>query len=343
MRYEGKGNVKTQLPIEEIQRYLEQSVNHRPLSTYCEERLNAIDIFSDGERWRLMALAQQKDSHYRLSVLQRFLIDLTWASSALEGNSYTYLDTQALIEYGARNPEKPSEDAVMIINHKRAIEMLLKTRQMNTESMLAIHRALSSNAGAEGSRHFLEPHQSGHFRTYEELDITGSAYIPPQGADRAPGFIEQEFGRLIETSMCLNSPLDQSLYLLTRIPYLQPFCDANKRLSRLACNIPLIGNGLAPLTFVDFDKSRYLQGLLSFYELGDERLMKDAFMDAYITSSLRYSPLNEKLRVAIGADIKAYVDDAKRYVMEGVESGRIEDYLRVIDRSKTENPGVSIR
>src|SRR5260363_455617 len=41
--------------------------------------------------------------------------DLSWASSRLEGNTYTYLDTQTLIEYGQRNEDKPLEEAAMIL------------------------------------------------------------------------------------------------------------------------------------------------------------------------------------------------------------------------------------
>lgn len=39
------------------------------------------------------------------SLSERFIIDLSWASSNLEGNTYDYLDTEKLIRFGEEAPE----------------------------------------------------------------------------------------------------------------------------------------------------------------------------------------------------------------------------------------------
>jgi len=105
---------------------------------------------------------------------------------------------------------------------------------------------------------------------------------------------------------------------MTRIPYLQVFYDVNKRTSRLSCNIPLLMNGLSPLSFVDFDKRRYLEGMIAFYELGDERLAKQAYLDAYLASAFRYLPFGEDAKFALSAQRDQHLVAARRYVLDGV-------------------------
>src|SRR5260364_251866 len=92
------------------------------------------------------------------------------------------------------------------------------------------------------------------------------------------------------------------------------FYDANKRTSRIGCNIPLISRGFSPLSFVDFDKGRYLAGMIAFYELGDERLAKDAFLDAYLSSAFRYLPFTEAQRVILATEKDQHIADAKRFI-----------------------------
>lgn len=96
------------------------------------------------------------------------------------------------------------------------------------------------------------------------------------------------------------------------------FYDANKRTSRIGCNIPLISRGLTPMSFVDFDKGRYLAGIIAFYELRDERLAKDAFLDAYLSSAFRYLPFTEAQRVILATEKDQHVADAKHFILEGV-------------------------
>jgi Fic family protein len=63
---------------------------------------------------------------YARHILNRLLVDLSWASSRLEGNTYTRLDTQNLIEFGMVAEGKNQLEAQMILNHKAAIEMLVE-------------------------------------------------------------------------------------------------------------------------------------------------------------------------------------------------------------------------
>ena len=63
---------------------------------------------------------------YVREILNRLLIDLSWNSSRLEGNTYSLLETERLLAMGESAEGKDARDAQMILNHKRAIEMLVE-------------------------------------------------------------------------------------------------------------------------------------------------------------------------------------------------------------------------
>jgi hypothetical protein len=207
----------------------------------------------------------------------------------------------------------------MILNHKRAIELLLVTKEISVESIVRLHALLADNTGAEQSRHFLEKDRSGAIRSHTPggFAVQGTSNLPPEADGRPTKFIDGEFHRLVGAARQITDPINQAAYLLTRIPYLQPFYDVNKRTSRISCNIPLLTAGLAPMSFVGFDTNRYIGGLFAFYELGDTRLIKDTFLFAYLNSAFNFLPFNEATRVAISTKRAENLNEAARYVREG--------------------------
>ena len=75
---------------------------------------------------------------------------------------------------------------------------------------------------------------------------------------------------------------------MVHIPYLQPFIDVNKRVSRPGANIPLIRHNLCPLSFIDVPERAYVEGTLGVYELTNIDLLRDVFVWAYERSCQRY-------------------------------------------------------
>ena len=76
---------------------------------------------------------------------------------------------------------------------------------------------------------------------------------------------------------------------------MQPFDDVNKRVSRLAANIPLIKDNLSPLSFTDVPRDTYTEAMLGVYELNKIDLLKDVFIWAYERSSARYAAVRQSL------------------------------------------------
>jgi hypothetical protein len=110
-----------------------------------------------------------------------------------------------------------------------------------------------------------------------------------------PQKIREFFQQVIDTARAIKNPFEQAFFLMVHLPYLQPFEDVNKRVSRLAANIPLIQNNLCPLSFVDVPQQTYVNGLLGVYELNRIELLRDVFIWAYKRSCLRYSVTRKEL------------------------------------------------
>ena len=281
---------------EGIQRLLKQpegnrapvGYNARFLQSY---RPNTDYYLTTTERARLMTLGQttqgdQPAGTYARQILQRLLIDLSWNSSRLEGNTYSLLDTQRLLALGQASSEKSAADAQMILNHKEAIEFLVESAGeigFNRYTITNLHGLLSNNL-------LPDPRASGRLRTHA-VGIHLSVYTPLA----IPQLIEENFNLLLAKADAIQDTFEQAFFAMVHIPYLQPFDDVNKRVSRLAVNIPLNKKNLAPLSFVDVPKDLYIQGLLGVYEQQNVALLKDVFLWAYERSCLRYAALRQSL------------------------------------------------
>lgn len=223
---------------------------------------------------------------YARHILDRLLVDLSWASSQLEGNTYSLLDTKRLIEHGQAAEGKDAAETQMILNHKAAIEFLVDSADdlaFNRQTILNLHALLSDNLVPD-------PGASGRLRRIG-VGINDSVYHPLE----VPQLIEECFQQVVDTADAIREPFEQAFFAMVHLPYLQPFEDVNKRVSRLAANIPLVRLNLCPLSFVDVPERAYIAGLLGVYELNRVELLRDVFVWAYERSCQRYVAISQSL------------------------------------------------
>jgi hypothetical protein len=260
---------------------------------------------------------------YARQILDRLLIELSFHSSRLEGNRYSLLETKQLIEAGRTATGKAAEETQMILNHKGAIEFLVESAER-----IGIDRLTIQNLHAILSDNLLgDPSASGRLRK-KAVEIGGSVYTPLA----VPQLVEELFLQVLNTAAQIRDPFEQAFFLLVHLPYLQPFEDVNKRVSRLSANIPLIRNNLKPLSFVDVPKSDYAAGLLGVYELNRIELMRDVFVWAYKRSAEFYAAVRESLglpdefRLKYRPQIKAAV----AYIIQnGIPGKDVHDRIAV--------------
>ena len=219
-------------------------------------------------------------------ILQRLLIDLSWNSSRLEGNTYTLLDTQRLIELGASAEGRNAFETQMILNHKEATRFLV-----DGVNEIAINRYTICNLHAILANNLLPDERAAGRLRRIPVGIDGSVYHPLE----VPQLIEECFDQILDKATAIQDPFEQAFFLMVQLPYLQPFDDVNKRVSRLSANISLIKANLSPLSFVDVPRFLYTRALLAVYELNDTSLLRDVFCWAYSRSAARYSSVRQSL------------------------------------------------
>jgi Fic family protein len=230
--------------------------------------------------------AERPAGTYVRQILGRLLIDLSWNSSRLEGNTYSLLETERLLEVGEAAEGKDAREAQMILNHKAAIELLVDQATevgFNRYTICNLHALLSENLLAD-------PRACGRLRSVP-VGIGGTVYHPLE----VPQMIEEAFQQILDTAAVIADPFEQAFFATVHLPYLQPFEDVNKRVSRLAANIPLIRKNLCPLSFVDVPDPAYIDGILGIYELNRVELLRDVFVWAYERSCARYSAVRQSL------------------------------------------------
>jgi len=174
----------------------------------------------------------------------------------------------------------------MILNHKAAIELLVDNAGeigFNRYTILNLHALLSNNLLGD-------PQAGGRLRSID-VGIGGTVFHPLTGLQ----LIEEMFNQVLEKASAIDDPFEQSFFAMVQLPYLQPFEDVNKRVSRLAANIPLIRRNLAPLSFVDVPERDYIDSILGVYELKRVELFRDVFVWAYERSSARYAAVRQSI------------------------------------------------
>jgi len=265
----------------------------------CTYRREFLEDYVPGETWylsktirgELLAIGETPDPErpagtYARDILDRLLIALSWASSRLEGNTYSRLDTQNLLEHGIHAEGKSQQEAQMILNHRAAIRMLVDhvdAMDLDRRTLLGLHAALAENLVAD-------PGEEGALRQ-RPVDISGTVYTPIA----IPQVIRECFDLALARVREIPDPFEQAFFVMVHIPYLQPFVDVNKRTSRIAANIPFIKGNFCPLSFVDVPHETYIEATIGVYERRQINLLRDLFVWAYRRSCEQYRVVRETL------------------------------------------------
>ncbi len=279
-----------------VRRHVTQPLTRRQPVGYQQAFLdtyvpNETFWLSAAQREELAALGQSGMGEvpagtYLRQVMDRLLIDLSWNSSRLEGNTYSLLETRRLIELGEVAEGKDALEAQMLLNHKAAIEMLAERAALigfNTHTICNLHALLADNLLSDAGA-------CGRVRS-RPVAISGTVFHPLG----VPQDILTHFIAILDKAELIADPFEQALFAMAQLPYLQPFEDVNKRVSRLAANIPMVRRNLCPLSFVDVPKEDYVHALLGVYELNDVSALRDVFIWAYRRSAARYAAIAQSV------------------------------------------------
>ena len=209
--------------------------------------------------------------------LERLVIELSWKSSKIEGNTYTLLDTEKLILENKKAEGHSKEEAQMILNHKDAFNYIHQNssqfKTVSRKNIEELHTILTKNLGVSlGLRSKI-------------VGVTGSIYHPLDNIHQITEAIES----LTNAISRVSTPYEKALLALLGISYIQPFEDGNKRTGRLMTNAILLAHNCAPLSYRSVDENDYREAMMVFYELNSLIPLKNIFIEQYMFAAENYA------------------------------------------------------
>lgn len=208
--------------------------------------------------------------------MERLGVDLSWKSSQIEGNTYSLLETERLLKDKQTASGKTKEEAIMLLNHKDALDFVLDVpdylKELSVHRIEDIHSILTKELGVDRNiRH-------------RRVGITGTNYRP----------LDNEFQireALEETCTLVNGKdnvFEKALLTLVLLSYIQAFVDGNKRTARITSNAILIANGYCPISFRTVDSIDYKKAMLMFYEQNNIAAFKKIFIEQFLFAVKTY-------------------------------------------------------
>ena len=208
--------------------------------------------------------------------LERLIIELSWKSSKIEGNTYTLLDAEKLILENKEAPGHTQNEKQMILNHKEAFTFV----HNNSASFKTLTRAYIERL----HEIMVKDLNVGKGLRRGVVGITGSIYQPLDNEHQ----IQEQLDILINTINRVKTAYSKALIAILGISYLQPFEDGNKRTGRLLANALLLAYGYAPLSYRSVEEEEYRSATLVFYELNSIIPFKNIFVDQYDFAAKNY-------------------------------------------------------
>ncbi len=200
---------------------------------------------------------------------ERLTIELSWKSSRIEGNTYSLIDTEILIKENKEAGGHKKEEAIMILNHKKALDYIFlnpqRFKKLNIHEIENLHSLIVKDLLVEtGLRK-------------KSVGIIGTKYRPLDNYYQ----VREAMGKMIKIINNVKDPFSKALTAILLISYIQPFEDGNKRTARLLANALLFANSACPLSYRSIDEADYKKAIIIFYEQMSARFFKELFVEQF--------------------------------------------------------------
>ena len=265
----------------DIEEYFTQDIDDRKIQSsfnfkLISEILPKVELFSQSELEKLQLLQKQFQNNINLlsssqyeNELERLAIDLSWKSSQIEGNTYSLLETERLLKEKLTADGKTKEEAVMLLNHKEAIDFIIMhpdyLNPIKVNRIEDIHSILVKELGVKRN---IRNHRVG---------ISGTNYKPLDNEHQ----LREALNLMCDLVNLKQNVFEKALLLLVLLSYLQAFDDGNKRTARIVSNACLIHHKHCPISFRTVDSIEYKKAMLLFYEQNNISAFKTLFMEQF--------------------------------------------------------------
>jgi len=248
---------------------------------FTKEEMKSLNALTDKYTKNIAPLS---NSEYKKE-LEILAIDLSWKSGEIEGNTYTLLETEVLIKYKELAEGKKQDDAIMLLNHKDALDFIIAEpdylKPLTISRIEDIHSLLIKNLGVERNIR------------RRGVGVGGTEYKPLSVGQQIVEAMQQMCD-LVNTT---DNVFEKALLLLVLLSYIQPFNDGNKRTARIISNAILMENNYCPLSYRSVKASDYKKAMLLFYEQNNITEFKKLFMSQYEYAVNKYFNLDPEAAV----------------------------------------------
>ncbi len=265
----------------DIEKYYQKEIDEREINEsfnflVLTKILPNVSLFTENELNKLTSLQEKftqnisdlSEFQYKKE-LERLAIDLSWKSSQIEGNTYSLLETEKLLKEKETAAGKTKEEAVMLLNHKDAIDFIIDNHNYLFPITLAkiedIHSILTKELAVD--RNIRK----------RRVGISGTNYRPLDNEFQ----IKEALSDMCNLISEKENVFEQALLALILISYIQPFVDGNKRTARIVSNAILINHKYCPISFRTVDSVDYKKAILLFYEQNNVTVFKQIFIDQF--------------------------------------------------------------
>lgn len=259
----------------DVEQYFSQDINQREIKEKFNfnifEQLK--NVFTDVEKNKLLELNEiYKNKIKNIAAdalkkeIERLNIDFSWKSSKIEGNTYSLLETEQLIKNQQEASGHTKEEAIMILNHKKALDYIAISKKefqaISVRQIENIHSLIVDGLNVtKNLRKTL-------------VGITGTNYKPLDNEFQIKEALENACQKVNKT----ENVFEKAVTLMLLIAYIQPFVDGNKRTSRLCGNAILQSFDSCPLSYRSMDETEYKKAVLLFYEQNNISYFKELFL-----------------------------------------------------------------
>lgn len=208
---------------------------------------------------------------------EEFMIDNTYNSNAIEGNTLTLRETALIIQEGITIAEKPIKEHLDVIGHKDAFDYITALAEKNTvitEHIIKnIHSLVLMN----------DADNRGIYRRIP-VSILGAAHTPPE-----PYLVPERMERLIadyNRARREKHVIEAVSEFHLQFEGIHPFIDGNGRTGRLILNLELIKAGYLPVNIKFSDRKKYYD-CFDEYETSSKPDMLIELISDYETQELK--------------------------------------------------------
>ncbi|XID93142.1 Fic family protein [Paenibacillaceae bacterium WGS1546] len=198
--------------------------------------------------------------HTLTSIRDHLIVNWTYNSNAIEGNTLTLSETKVVLE-GITIGGKTISEHLEALNHKEAIlyiEELVKQNHALTEWQIkSIHNLILKG---------IMDDQAGIYRTQNVL-ISGARHVPPDFS-QVPDLMARFTQWLVDEGVSLH-PVTRAAIIHSDFVKIHPFVDGNGRTARLLLNLELMKNGFPPIVIEKEQRLAYYTALDETHTSGD--------------------------------------------------------------------------